>query len=245
MNIGKTKGELIEETGKMYDKIIFEDDYIPKAIYVEQIAYRNAEMAKVLEGKCCEYILDLGCGTGFHSGNLAKYAKNIIGADMSYGALKKCKNKHNIDVVMCDVQFLPFKDRTFDIIWIAGLLHHIPRDIPHAIHDNISRTIKKDALLLIDEPNSKNILNFISIGISKGDPTGDERPLPVILIKNLLREHNQYIIVQCDFYGFFSPLAALIPVNPLKKILIWMDNRLSTTPMKQIFLRWFIIAKKQ
>ena len=245
MNIGKTKGELIEETGEMYDKIIFEDDYIPKAIYVEQIAHRNAEIAKVLEGKCFEYILDLGCGTGFHSGNLAKYAKNIIGADMSYGALKKCKNKNNIDVVVCDVQYLPFKDRTFDVIWVAGLLHHIPRDIPHAIHDNISRIMKKDALLLIDEPNSKNFINYIIIGISKGDPTGDERPLPVTLIKNLLRQHNQYCIVQCNFYGFFSPLAALIPIKSIKKILIGIDNRLSKTPIKQIFLRWFIIAKKQ
>lgn len=245
MNSGKTKGELIEETGKMYDKIIFEDDYIPKEIYVGQIAHRNAEIDKVLEGKYFEYILDLGCGTGFHSGNLAKYAKNIIGADMSYGALKECKQKNNIDVVVCDVQFLPFKDRIFDIIWIAGLLHHIPRDIPHAIHDNISRIIKKDALLLIDEPNSKNFINYIIIGISKGDPTGDERPLPVTFIKNLLREHNQYSIVQCNFYGFFSPVAALFPIKSINTILIRIDNRLSTTPLKNVLLRWFIVAKKQ
>ena len=245
MNCGKPKCELIEETGKMQDNIIFGDDHILRAIYVEQIAYRNAEIAKVLEGKCFEYILDLGCGRGFHSGTLAKYAKNIIGTDMSYESLKECKNKNNIEVVMCDVQFLPFKDRTFDLIWIAGLLHHIPRDISHAIHDNISRVLKKDALLLIDEPNSKNIINFISRWIRKGDPTGDEWPLPVKLITNLLREHNHYIIVQYDFYGFFTPFAGLIPLHPVKKILIWIDNRLSNTPMKQIFMRWFIIAKKQ
>lgn len=239
-----SKQDLIEETGKNYNEIIFEEDYIPKEIYLHQIAMRNEKIRSCLGTNTYGFILDLGCGTGFHLAELVKHAEIIVGTDLSLGALKECRKKYNADFVLCDVRHLPFRERSVEVIWIAGLLHHIPDHVHTAIHDNITPIMKTGAFLLIDEPNAYNPANFINMKLSRADPTGDERPLPARLVTRTLTEENAFQVISCEFYGLLSPIGALIGKQSLKNFLMGFDALLGKTPLRNILLRWMIVAKR-
>ncbi|GEM_PF-6612057 len=77
--------------------------------------------------------LDIGCGDGLILLNLKPlgFISKAYGVDLSFGMLKECKsnaNKLNINVllVQSDVEQLPFKDNSFDLIVGHAILHHLP-----------------------------------------------------------------------------------------------------------------------
>lgn len=237
------KAKIVEETGKKYNDIIFEEDYIPTEVYMHQINLRNDLINQTLSNKKFQYIVDLGCGTGFHLKTLDKYATNLIACDMSFGALKESKKHVKCEYIVCDINRLPFKPNTIDFIWIAGVLHHVPDDLNNVIRNNISKTLKKEGLLLVDEPNKFNLFNYLNMKLSKADPTGDERPLSIYSVKKLLKNNN-FIILNSSSYELFSPFGALFDNKLILKLGMSFDKVLSKTPLKLILLRWHIFAKK-
>lgn len=237
------KTKIIEETGKKYNDIIFEEDYIPTEVYMHQINLRNYVINQALSNKKFQYIVDLGCGTGFHLKTLDKYAVNLLACDMSFGALKESKKHVKCEYIVCDINRLPFKPNTIDFIWIAGVLHHVPDNLNNVIGNNISTILKKDGLLLVDEPNKFNLFNYLNMKLSKADPTGDERPLSMYYVIKLLRINN-FIILDSSLYELLSPFGALFHNKLVLKFGVLFDKVLSKTPLKLILLRWHIFAKK-
>src|SRR6266540_2114037 len=64
-------------------------------------------------------ILDVGCGAGKHSVNLAKRGFNVIAIDLTLAGLKAARkwaqeNGVRVHFVQGDVENLPFRDGTFD-----------------------------------------------------------------------------------------------------------------------------------
>jgi SAM-dependent methyltransferase len=242
----KDTRQIIETTGEKYNDIIFHDDYIPKSVYFYQIQLRNEFITKSIEYKKFNYILDMGCGTGFHLNTLSHYANNLIGIDMSFGALKECKKSDNsyfVDFVVCDIKYLPFKKKSIDCIWIAGVLHHMPNDLETIFCNNVTPILKNNGFLLIDEPNKLNFFNFINMKLSKADPTGEERPLSLSYVENLLKCNN-FEILKSEYYEFFSPLGILLNSTFMLKLFCFIDRIMQRSFTKIILLRWNISAKK-
>ena len=104
--------------------------------------------------------------------------------------------------------------------------------------------MKRGAFLLIDEPNAYNPANFINMKLSKADPTGDERPLPMQLVTFTLAQKNAFQILSCEFYGMFSPAVAVLANRSIKTFFAGFDSWLAKTPFKNILLRWIIVAKR-
>ena len=236
--------QIIEDTGKNYNEIIFEDDVIPGTVYGYQIALRDEIIKNFLEDQKYRYILDLGCGTGFHQEALSHHADCLIGADMSFGALVGCKRKFSGEYVVCDVNCLPFKENSLDFIWIAGVLHHVPDNLVNVISNNLARILKHDGFLVIDEPNQGNPLNYLVLKMSKADPTGEERPLSSAAVRKILAESNLNI-VRAEWYGFFAPFGLLLRNRFFLRICESMDSYLKRSVLKPVLLRWTIYAKKE
>lgn len=76
-------------------------------------------------------ILDLGCGNGKYLHLLNKSAKSLFGVDLSQNQLSLVNNKKdNVSIACADASSLPFKDKTFDVIyscWMFGTILDIDK----------------------------------------------------------------------------------------------------------------------
>lgn len=101
--------EFFENYAEKYDGESFTQGTLDECDFIEQELNYN----KVLK------ILDVGCGTGRHSIELAKRGYKITGIDLSEAMLKRAKDKAsrdnlNIDFYKYDARNLPFKN-AFDV----------------------------------------------------------------------------------------------------------------------------------
>jgi len=107
-------------------------------------------------------ILDVACGTGRFLSTLFPSKKEIeyTGLDSSKAMLDKVKkkklfldNKKNISLVLSNVEKIPFKDNTFDIIYTFHFLWHIPKEDQKKIILEMMRVLKKGGYLVFDVIN--------------------------------------------------------------------------------------------
>ena len=102
--------ELFENYGIKYDKESFTQGTIGECDFIEkEIEYDKATR-----------ILDIGCGTGRHSIELAKRGYTVVGIDLSESLLKRAKEKaseQNLHIVFQkhDARNLPFSQE-FDLV---------------------------------------------------------------------------------------------------------------------------------
>lgn len=122
----------------------------------EDVARFNQELQesidKLLESSV-NLVLDVGCGTGMFSRNLARKAKWVFGIDISAGSLKKAQHNKfnekikNLTFARADVENLPFKNETFDSISCIGALQLFP-DTEKALTE-MNRVLKKGGRLVV------------------------------------------------------------------------------------------------
>jgi len=103
-------------------------------------------------------ILEVGCGKGGFSIRMAEKCKNVVGLDLSANSIKKAKNlakrsRHhqNVDFVIGDAQFLPFKNGSGFITVCAETLEHIP-NFDEAFQELV-RVTEKSGYLFVTVPN--------------------------------------------------------------------------------------------
>ncbi len=143
-------------------------------------------------------ILDVACGTGSQTYELAKLGHEVIGIDLSPQMLeqsrKKCDQKLKLSFLQQDATNLSFKNSTFDIATISLGLHDMPFDVDLQVLSEMKRVTKKDGLILIVdhmEPR-KNPIARLFYPVIKRVETKDyvpfiERGLEVILIEVKLK----------------------------------------------------------
>jgi len=85
--------------------------------------------------ECMEYIsslvfegvkvLDLGCGTGISTRQLADVGFSVVGLDSDEKMLEKAKeeNKKNISYINAEVSKMPFDNEEFQVITAFGAFH--------------------------------------------------------------------------------------------------------------------------
>jgi ubiquinone/menaquinone biosynthesis C-methylase UbiE len=73
--------------------------------------------------------LDVGCGSGRWARYLAPHVKFIEAVDPSAAVLSATahlKDKENVRVSQASVNHIPFADKSFDLVYSLGVLHHLP-----------------------------------------------------------------------------------------------------------------------
>ncbi|MCX5867894.1 MAG: class I SAM-dependent methyltransferase [Proteobacteria bacterium] len=102
-------------------------------------------------------ILDIGCGTGM----LGILLKTLYGSSIEYFAvdpnkyvvkaaqIKADKNNYNFKILRGKIENMPFKDKSFDLIFCNLVVHHLPLNIFKTGLSEIRRVLKSKANLLI------------------------------------------------------------------------------------------------
>ena len=74
-------------------------------------------------------MIDVGCGFGRHIYQAARHCATVVGVDFSQAidaAYQNTRHLPNIHLVQADIYALPFAEKSFDIVYSIGVLHHLP-----------------------------------------------------------------------------------------------------------------------
>lgn len=114
--------------------------------------------------------LDGGCGTGVNALALAELADKVFGLDISRGSLMTAQglakklDKDNIDLGQASLLQIPFKDKSFDLVYSWGVIHHTVD--PGGAFRELVRILKPDGCLVLAVYLKTN-LTFIHEAIRK------------------------------------------------------------------------------
>ena len=93
-------------------------------------------------------MLDLGCGGGQDARFLHAKGLRIVGMDLTTAFLRAAQNTApSVPLVRADMRDVPFRDESFDAVWAAACLMHLPK--PEAAHvlKRLSRIVRSGGLL--------------------------------------------------------------------------------------------------
>jgi SAM-dependent methyltransferase len=109
-------------------------------------------------------VLDLGCGTGLVDQFLKVHLPQLVGVDVSEKVLQAAKFRNpEIDYQQSTVDILPFADRSFDVVFVICVWHHVPPERWRNFLSEISRVVAAKGLLLIYEHNPWNPLTRLAV----------------------------------------------------------------------------------
>ena len=90
-------------------------------------AYAAALLTPLLEREADHRVLDLGCGTGGMLTWLSSFRDTrVVGVDLSRDALGFCQARGHRALGECSATTLPFRTETFDLVFCADVLQHLP-----------------------------------------------------------------------------------------------------------------------
>jgi ubiquinone/menaquinone biosynthesis C-methylase UbiE len=105
---------------------------------------RTYQIMKALFHVSFSSLLDVGAAEGYH-GHIVQqlFGFRVICSDLSEEACKRAKEIFNMKTIASDIQNLPFKDNSFDVILYSETLEHVP-NLQNAI-DEMLRVAKKQS----------------------------------------------------------------------------------------------------
>ena len=143
-----------------------------------------------------QIILDLGCGTGVLTGQLAELCNRIVGVDSSQSMIDKAKEQfNNIEFKVCDALALPFENE-FDVVFSNAVFHWI------SDHDtllkNIHKVLKAQGVLVCEFGANGNIATIEDAFVKACNSLGyDYEPkfnFPTVEDFGKLLENNGFVI---------------------------------------------------
>ena len=110
-------------------------------------------------------VLDIGCGGGWLTVNLALCGARPIGVDVARDLInfsKKRAEYHNVpvDFVVADCTLLPFKDEAFDFAVAFDVLEHVKK--PICCLEEAYRTLRKNSKFFFETPNKLSLFSLHS-----------------------------------------------------------------------------------
>lgn len=160
-------------------------------------------------------ILDAGSGTGGMTNYIGKFG-SVFGVDLSKIAISYCKQRGIKKLCRGKIQQIPFKDETFDVVTILGVMYHREVRSESTILKELFRVCKKNGKILLSEP----AYNFL---YSKHDQVNHGiRRYTRKQIVQLLEEAGFYVEKASYLNTFVFPITFFVRI--VKNILNISDN---------------------
>lgn len=150
-------------------------------------------------------ILEIGCGSGRITRDLAKYAKSVIAIDPDAQSLQKAINAikfENVTFIKGSGEDLSFlKNKVFDVVVYSLSLHHIPHKQMKSSLVQATELLKKSGEIIVIEPDKKGSLIKAEEQFNVGD--GDETFVKQQAIEAVNSLENWKIIKKDNFNTLF------------------------------------------
>jgi len=159
--------QMYDVTSAFYDAL-YEGEQIRKF----EVASRLAPLS--LKGE----VLDAGCGTGLITRRLRGRRRFLVGVDFSKGMLRRARERlgsRDADLVLGDVERLPFRPRSFDLILCLTVLQNCD---PLKAVSSLLRALKSKGLLVLSYMKRSRSATSIEatfgdLVVKDADPTDD------------------------------------------------------------------------
>ena len=150
-------------------------------------------------------ILDLGCGTGTLTAQLAEVCEKVVGVDSSPNMISKAQKQFgNIEFMVCDALALPF-DNAFDVVFSNAVFHWISDH--NTLLTNVHKALKPQGLLVCEFGASGNIATIenalIRVFQSLGYRYESKFNFPTVAVFGELLKKNGFIVDK--LYDFDRP----------------------------------------
>ena len=121
-------------------------------------------IGKFFKGTKQSLALDAGCGTGIFLKDLKRYAVSI-GIDRSKVALEYTGRRGCGRIICADIGNLPFKDGSFGLITVLGVLYNESVKDDNRAIEEAYRVLEKDGIMIIDEAAYKFLQSRHNISV--------------------------------------------------------------------------------
>ncbi|KKS19362.1 MAG: Methyltransferase domain family [Candidatus Roizmanbacteria bacterium GW2011_GWC2_41_7] len=213
--------------------------------YYDEAAARQLEeegfVPQVL-GSYDKKVLDYGCGNGVHTKFLAEHAREVVGIDLSQGALaiarrnaEKEKVENKAKFLAMDCEKLEFPDNSFDVVFDGGTFSSL--DFGKAIQE-ITRVLRPDGVLVGIETfghnplaNAKRALNRIT-----GKRTSWAAS-HIVRQKELARLRQNFERVEVFYFHLISLFAFPLLDSPGGRLMLRLLEGIDDLPLRIPFLQ--------
>ena len=168
-------------------------------------------------------VLDVGCGDGLTELYFEKhfYDFKLTGIDVSKKSIEVAKER---DLVTASFSHyngrdIPFSDNSFELVFVAGVFHHINFALHHSLLLEINRVLKKGGRLYFFEHNPINPLTKYLVKTCVFDE--DAKLLPHQYSKKILKK-VLFNIVNTHFIIFLPRMPWLKRLWGIEKYLEWL-----------------------
>jgi SAM-dependent methyltransferase len=170
-------------------------------------------------------LLDYGCGAGDLMRVLAGEGARVqfTGCDVSPGMLAEATRRWppgrdpQPELALQDGARTPFAARSFDVVTVSAVLHHVPPAERPAIYAELARVLKPDGRIYVFEHNPRNPL--VRYVIARTAIDANARLLDVREVRRGLLDSGPYRLDQ-DYLMFTPP--GLTFLNPIDRALAWL-----------------------
>ncbi len=239
------ESEILSELVKYYDALApyYDAKYSHPTIHHMRTIERQL-IDRYLDASI-KRVLDLGCGTGLHTVQLAQYGREVVGIDISPEMIRLAQRRvedaglsDRVRFVVSEIDNIPSAiGEQFDAaISMFGALNHIP-DLSFTLQ-NVARALRSGAPLIFTVANAERILSrtqssngWIQLrvgtrGLRLWTRVWTRRDIETALID------SGYDVVRAG--GIFSLIRPVysghVVVNrnsPFNRILMWLERRLA------------------
>ena len=191
-------------------------------------------------------ILDVGCGAGFLSNELALSGLRVTGVDLSVESLvvaREYDKTKNVLYLTADAYHLPFNNESFDVITAMDFLEHVEN--PEMVIKEFSRVLKPNGIFIFHTFN-RNPISFLIIiklveWLVKNTPK-NMHVLPLFIKPNELKTYckraNMYTL---EMIGI-RPILSTIPLKNIFTGIVPTSLKFKLT--KSLLLSYMGLAKK-
>ncbi len=191
-------------------------------------------------------VLDVGCGAGFLSNELAKAKMQVTGVDLSGDSLKvaaKYDITKSVHYQVADAYHLPFADQTFDVLTAMDFLEHVEQ--PAEVIKEFSRVLKPKGLFIFHTFNRNPLAHLVIIKLVEWLVKNTPKHMHVINLFIKPKELIQYCLAGDmhvkDMIGI-RPVISSIPLRNLAAGTVPKSLRFKLT--KNLLLSYMGLAVK-